>query len=470
MASAIEECAICYSDLKTQSYTINTCSHAFHNACLNAAAAAGTTTCPMCRGTIDAFLYNPAAPVPPAPPMYANDDPLPANNSFPTAEIFLKFYTEVNASEPVVEFDGIVELTVSDEMTGERSGVDIIILADISGSMQGAKINMLKKTISVMSGDFTDKDRMALIAFDSYATCIMPLKAMTEANKAIAVAKAEELEVRDSTNIGAAFEMARQILEQRRFKNGVSAILLLSDGADSYAMRAEAVTDVSRLAAIYSVGIGADHDSRLLSSVARIGKGSFSYAADEPGIPESVGATYGMLTSVVGTNAILKIPNRPPQTIGFLSLDEKKTFLFTTKSDAELTTTLEYNAPDAKGIEINRFLPTTASEPVSEETLVLIDLTRNRELVAAAMKAAADAVTKKAKEILDDAKTKILASKSKDHPHTAALLKEINEALEAPRDQATMIARASQHAAQTGGMHMTPLGAMASQSLRMRSA
>ena len=28
---------------------------------------------------------------------------------------------------------------------------------------------MLKKTISVMSGDFTDKDRMALIAFDSYA-------------------------------------------------------------------------------------------------------------------------------------------------------------------------------------------------------------------------------------------------------------------------------------------------------------
>merc|ERR1711904_744060 len=88
------------------------------------------------------------------------------------------------------------------------------------------------------------------------------------------------LQAGGGTSIRAGLNLGLEVMEQRRQRNKVSAILLLTDGRDGSTW--EAVLQLLQRAehanvAIYAFGYGADHDAALLTHIAEQARTPFSF-------------------------------------------------------------------------------------------------------------------------------------------------------------------------------------------------
>merc|ERR1719160_756228 len=117
------------------------------------------------------------------------------------------------------------------------------------------------------------------------------------------------------TSIAAGLETALAVMEQRRQRNKVSSILLLTDGQDS-STRSRLPALLSRAAAIgcsvYAFGFGADHDAALLSEVAEQATTPFTFVEDEEHIREAFAGAVGGLSSVIAQKVELRVDCHVP--------------------------------------------------------------------------------------------------------------------------------------------------------------
>ena len=62
----------------------------------------------------------------------------------------------------------------------KKCNADLICVIDISGSMSGQKLNLVKKSLKVLVKMMDKNDRLALVLFESEATVFFVLYYMTE--------------------------------------------------------------------------------------------------------------------------------------------------------------------------------------------------------------------------------------------------------------------------------------------------
>ena len=53
--------------------------------------------------------------------------------------------------------------------SSSRVPIDLICVVDQSASMSGAKMILLKETLTYIMEQLTDRDRLAIVSFDTYA-------------------------------------------------------------------------------------------------------------------------------------------------------------------------------------------------------------------------------------------------------------------------------------------------------------
>jgi len=120
----------------------------------------------------------------------------------------------------------------SDAPTG-RAPVDIIVALDVSGSMEGSKLNLCKRTLEQLLPLLNHpQDRFGLVSYAHTAQLVIPpQRLMTEPHKKQwAQTKIQALTANGSTNMSAAIEMATQELLALENPNPVRSIFLLTDG------------------------------------------------------------------------------------------------------------------------------------------------------------------------------------------------------------------------------------------------
>lgn len=184
-------------------------------------------------------------------------------------------YLQLNSSQPQELPCSIVfqAAEASSEDTGNRQGLDVVCIIDVSGSMQGEKMDLTKKTLEFMTEHLTEKDRMCLITFQSGVERLCPLIIMNENGKARAKAQIANIHASGGTELVEGLLHGVKVLESRRIENNVSSIILLSDGQDNNSStaldRAKDVITSSRLKnySIHTFGYGTDHDAGLLNSI-----------------------------------------------------------------------------------------------------------------------------------------------------------------------------------------------------------
>ena len=212
----------------------------------------------------------------------------------------------------------IININSPQPKEGEKkSNVDLICVIDISGSMSGKKIALVKKSLKILTKMMDQKDRLALVLFDSNGSIYFDLDYMTDTTKNKLITKIDQIDACGGTNILSGLEKAVEILkkeEESKNDNRVSSIILLSDGCDNYnndIQLGEALKNLTKGAkltfTLNTFGYGDDHDPKIMNKLANIRDGSFFYVEDYKKVSEYFVTVLGGCISVISKNVKINI-------------------------------------------------------------------------------------------------------------------------------------------------------------------
>lgn len=192
----------------------------------------------------------------------------------------------------------------------ERQPMDTVCVLDVSGSMNGDKIQHVQDAARFIIDQAEPHDRLSIVSFNSQASRALRLRIMNAEGKNDAIVATLRLQAQGGTSIAAGLGMALDVMEQRRQRNKVSAIMLLTDGKDASTQH-RLPGLLSRAAqancAIYAFGFGSDHDAALLSDIAEKAHTPFTYVEDTEKIREAFAGAVGGMSSIVAQNVELTL-------------------------------------------------------------------------------------------------------------------------------------------------------------------
>lgn len=198
-----------------------------------------------------------------------------------------------------------------------RAPVDLVTVLDISGSMAGTKLALLKRAMGFVIQNLGSNDRLSVIAFSSTARRLFPLCRMTDAGRQQALQAVNSLVANGGTNIAEGLRKGAKVMEDRRGKNPVSSIILLSDGQDTYTVSGSGANqpqpnyqlllpmsihggdNAGFQIPVHAFGFGADHDACSMHSISETSGGTFSFIETEAVIQDAFAQCIGGLLSVV---------------------------------------------------------------------------------------------------------------------------------------------------------------------------
>ncbi|KAL7085398.1 hypothetical protein ACP275_14G280100 [Erythranthe tilingii] len=113
-----------------------------------------------------------------------------------------------------------------------RAPIDLVTVLDVSGSMTGAKLEMLKRAMRLVVSSLGSADRLSVLAFSAAPKRLLPLTRMTAQGQRSARRIVDRLCCSQGSSMAEALREATRVLEERRDRNPVASIILLSDGQD----------------------------------------------------------------------------------------------------------------------------------------------------------------------------------------------------------------------------------------------
>lgn len=215
-------------------------------------------------------------------------------------------YSSTDASETLIGVNLRAPQAPSDN---DRAPVDCVVVSDVSGSMSGGKMKLLKETVHLLLDEFVSKDRVGLVTFDSNVQERLVLQTLDGDARSKAAAIVDTFKAGSATNLsGGCFAGIQQLLSSSD-KGHVKTVLLMTDGQANNGLRSsdEMVPVLTNLLkdsgiALHTFGYGSDHDSDFLRKISTVGNGSYYFVEGVDDIRSAFGDCLGGMLSVVAQN------------------------------------------------------------------------------------------------------------------------------------------------------------------------
>ena len=178
----------------------------------------------------------------------------------------------------------------------QRAPIDLVTVLDVGGSMTGAKLHMLKRAMRLVISSLGPSDRLSIVAFSGTSKRLLPLRIMTAQGQRVARRIVDRLVVGQGSSVGDALRKATRVLEDRRERNPVASVMLLSDGQEERVQNQRGNSSGSQRKS--STHMSSTRFAHIEIPVHAFGFGAKSGYSQEPG-EEAFAKCVGGLLSVV---------------------------------------------------------------------------------------------------------------------------------------------------------------------------
>ncbi|XP_016494511.2 E3 ubiquitin-protein ligase WAV3-like [Nicotiana tabacum] len=200
--------------------------------------------------------------------------------------------------------------------------------------MNGSKLTLLKQAVCFVIDNLGPSDLLAIVTLSSRAQRNFPLRRMTEQGRQEAALAINGISANGGTNIVEGLKIGARVLEERREKNPVASIILLSDGRDTYnsdnvnrrnsnrnhrssnptlipdylSLLPSSIRPCNREVPeaedlstfpVHTFGFGPDHDSSAMHAISDASGGTFSFIESVITVQDAFAMCIGGLLSVV---------------------------------------------------------------------------------------------------------------------------------------------------------------------------
>jgi Ca-activated chloride channel homolog len=195
-----------------------------------------------------------------------------------------------------------------------RPPVCVIPVIDVSGSMEGEKLQKAKRSVQELIDQLAPGDRCGVVTFSTGVSVVAPPQPMTTARKAALRTAVEQLRVQGQTNLaGGMLEGLRLANEASLPEDMLVRVILFTDGCANVGVAtgseqllplAEASLGRARLSAF---GYGTDADQELLRDLSTRGKGNYAFVAGPDDAMTAFALELGGLLSTYAQDIVLRV-------------------------------------------------------------------------------------------------------------------------------------------------------------------
>ncbi len=207
-----------------------------------------------------------------------------------------------------------VSLTAPEQKKQARPKVDLAVVLDRSGSMEGEKLSQAKLAARQLISNLAEQDRFSITVYGTDVEVVFPSSVATEASKRAALMTISEIYTDGGTNLsGGLLAGKSQLLGLSESTGRVQRIVLISDGQAN-----EGIVDRSELSelanqtamagvSITTVGVGLDFDEQTMTRIAVSGRGNYYFAESADMLATLFDTELQRLGATVATQVSLRI-------------------------------------------------------------------------------------------------------------------------------------------------------------------
>jgi Ca-activated chloride channel family protein len=192
--------------------------------------------------------------------------------------------------------------------------VDLVVVLDRSGSMQGQKIDDARRAIVQLMEHLTPKDRLSLVTYSNRVDALSGLMPMDHAHRIHLANAVGHVHAGGGTNLGGGLQKGIETLMQIRGDGRQRKVILISDGLAN-----QGITDPNELGrmasaavehnfSISSVGVGHDFNEMLMTRLADHGAGRYYFLENPKAFARVFKEEYRAARKVAAAGLEVKVP------------------------------------------------------------------------------------------------------------------------------------------------------------------
>jgi Ca-activated chloride channel family protein len=198
-----------------------------------------------------------------------------------------------------------------------RAPLDLALVIDTSGSMEGDKIRSAHDAARTLVSNLSDGDIVSIDTFSDSATILVPPTRINETSRAGVLRAVDSLEVGGSTDMYDGLALGEQHLATGPETNPVRRLVMISDGIAN--VGPSTPSELGELAEhglrmhaqVTSLGVGTDYDEHTLNALAVRSSGRLFHIGDPREMVATLTHELDLLGSSLASDAVIEIVPAP---------------------------------------------------------------------------------------------------------------------------------------------------------------